>query len=122
MTIPDPTYITAQEVKANSKITGLIALENADIEYLIQTAEDHIDGFVGRQKHHPYDDNIERVFPREEDYRITSDAEYPLEHEIPYLVSKACLAQVEHLYLNWWPNRETSQTPIKKDISEQDIG
>lgn len=122
MTIPDPTYVTAEEVKENTRIAGLSALADDDVGFLIQHAEDQIDARCGPQMHHPYDDNVERVFPRDCDYRRTSTAEYPLEPEIPYLISRACLLQVEYLYLNWWPDVETRQATLSSPVQSESIG
>ncbi len=126
MTIPDPTYITAAEVKDQTRIPGLEALDNEDIEFLIQNAEDLIDAYVKPQKHHPKDTNINRVFPRVQDYQrigtgdgIDSDPETP---EIPYKVSLACLRQVEWLYSQWWPNVETAAIPTERTVESEDIG
>ena len=131
MTLPDPSYITAEEVKEQSFITGLKdgstgLLEDADIETLILAAEDQIDKHVGRQPHHPYDSNLTRVFPREQDYQRVGSAsgilEYPQNPEVPYDVSRACLRQVEWLYTQWWANRATTMQPSEHAVEQQSIG
>ena len=116
MTIPDPTYISVDEVVANSLVAALIELEPADITKLIQRAESHIDRYVGRQQHHPDDENTDRVFPREVDYDDEGAAIIPLP------VSEACLAQVEYLYLQWWSVRETGSMPVQRDVTTESIG
>ncbi len=64
--------------------------------------------------------------PREQDFQRTGTSsgvqEYPDTPEIPYDVSQACLAQVEWLYTNWWPNRTTSQLPASHAIEQRAIG
>ncbi len=126
MTIPEPSYITVDEVKTQSKIEGLNDLENEDIAFLIQNAEDQIDAYCGPQAHHPNDVNITRVFPRERDYRRvgTGDGieDYPETPEIPYKVSIACLRQVEWLFTQWWPHSDTSQFPVEHAVESEDIG
>lgn len=124
MTIPDPSYITEAELKANTLITALAALDDADVAKLITAAEDHIDKYVGRQPHHPMDSNLVRVFPREQDFsRVGTGsgiAEYPDTPEIPHDVGMACLRQVEWLYQQWWPNRATA--PLKHAVTDRSIG
>jgi hypothetical protein len=115
MDVPTPSYITAAEVKANSLVAGLIALSNSDIEKLVTIAEDQIDAYVGPQRHHPDDDNENRVFPREED--IDEDGN----SVIPYRVSVACLRQVEWLYTQWWNSRTSSLLPVVEEVSQEDI-
>lgn len=126
MTVPDPTYITVDEVKEQSLIAELVALEDANIEKLIQKAEDQIDAYVGAQPHHPRDTNTDRVFPRDIDYAVSADGEtldYDAETPvIPYKVSRACLLQVEWLYTQWWNNRETEMAPVEHDASAVSIG
>lgn len=115
MLLPDPTYLAVAELKANTLITGLSSLPDGDITKLIQRAERDIDNHVGQQTHHPEDDNTSRVFPRAED----DDCGTPV---IPLKVSEACLAQVEDLFLKWWPNRTTSQPKVHRDVASEDIG
>jgi len=126
MTVPDVSYITGEEVTANTLLTGLAALSEPNREILIAIAEDQIDSYVGPQPHHYADTNIDRVFPRSEDfYRVgTGDGieEYPDTPEIPYQVSRACLRQVEYLYTNYWDNRTSSLLPIKRELSSVSIG
>lgn len=126
MTIPDPTYITVDELKTNTLLTGITSLSNADITKLIQIAEDQIDKFVGRQPHHPCDSNFDRVFPREQDYYRASGAGYVDEDAdvpvIPYNVSRAAQRQVEWLYKEWWPNRATETLPDNQPLQAQEIG
>lgn len=129
MTIPDPTYITAAEVREQTLITGLAdaeTIDDDDLEKLISIAEDQIDSFVGPQKHHYADTNIERVFPREQDYYVEGttggqepDPDTP---EIPLKVSLACLRQVEWLYTQWWSNRATQTLPEAKATTSESIG
>jgi len=114
--VPDPTYITVDEVIAQTSIAGLEDLDNDNTTLLIQHAEDQIDAYCGQQKHNPDDDNINRVFPREQDF---DDNGSP---EVPYRVSRACLAQVEWLYVQWWATRETSQSPVEHEVSSLRIG
>jgi hypothetical protein len=126
MTIPDPTYITVDEVKEQTRITGLEALDDDDVAFLIQNAEDQIDAYVKKQPHHPNDTNIERVFPRVQDYQRTGTGS-GIDHDpcvpaIPYKVSLACLRQVEWLYSQWWPNVATEQIPVVPTIESEDIG
>jgi len=115
MTIPDPTYITADEVKAQTLLDGLGDLNPEDIAKLIRIAEDDIDAHVGPQERHP-DNTIDRVFPRV--YDLDEDGNT----EIPYLVSVATLRQVEWLYSNWWDTRTNSLLPMKHDIESFRIG
>jgi hypothetical protein len=122
MTVPDASYITVEDLKGQTKISALAGLGSEDLITLIQTAEDMIDAYVGRQKHHYYDTNITRVFPRVEDYHRTNFIEYPAIPEIPYQVSRACLRQVEWLYSQWWPNKDTEEIPVEYDVSDIDIG
>ena len=125
MTVPAPTYLTVADVRAQSFIADLkdpSAIDDGDLTLLLQAAEDHIDGYVGRQRHPPYDTNVARVFPREQDYRRTNLADYPYEPEVPYEVSRACLRQVEWLYSQWWPSRATDDLPVQLDVSQQDVG
>lgn len=116
MTIPDPTYITEAEVAENTLITALAALSTENRKKLIQRAESQIDKYVGRQEHHPDDDNTDRVFPRLEDI---DDYDNPI---IPLNISQACLAQVEYLYTQWWSNSSTTQEPVEKNVQSEDIG
>jgi len=120
--VPTPSYITADEVKAQSKIAALIALQNPDINSMIETAEDQIDAYVGPQPHHPEDDNLDRVFPRTVDYERTNDGDDRDTAVMPYKVMRATLRQVEFLYRNWWPTRATAEMPTNKAITDQDIG
>ncbi len=126
MTVPDPTYITADEVKEQTSLAALKNLLDADIDLLIRTAEDQIDSYVGPQEHHPYDTNIVRVFPRQQDFQIigtaSGQARYPDRPEIPYKVSVACLRQVEWLYTQWWPNKATAQIPVERVVESESIG
>lgn len=131
MTVPDPSYITADEVKANILVTGLKdgstgALSDDDINTLILTAEDQIDAFCGPQPHHPYDDNLTRVFPRAQDFVVVVTGgvrrDYPELPDIPYNVSRACLRQVEFLYTQWWPTRATTELPTRYAVQSQSIG
>lgn len=126
MDVPAPSYITADDVQENSQVTGLVALNTEQIELLITIAEGHIDDYVGRQPHHPYDSNIDRVFPREQDFSIVIANgiryEYPQTPIIPYDVQRACLLQVEWLFLQWWPNRATTQPGMQHAVLEQSIG
>jgi hypothetical protein len=117
MTIPDPTYITAAEVAANTLITALTNLAAENTTKLIQRAEAQIDKYVGRQQHHPDDDNTDRVFPRLEDFDEDSGATI-----IPLDISQACLAQVEYLYTEWWSVSSTSQTPVERNVESESIG
>lgn len=117
MTIPDPTYITEAEVTANTLITALGSLSTDQRKKLIQRAESQIDKYVGRQQHHPDDDNTDRVFPRVEDF--DEDSGDPI---IPLDVSQACLAQVEYLYTQWWSTRTTTQEPVEKNVQSENIG
>lgn len=128
-TIPTVSYITEDEVKAQTTITGLQTLftgNKADLTMLIQTAEDQIDAYCGPQQHHQYDANIDRVFPRVQDYAITSAGgftyEYPITPQVPYKVSRACLRQVEWLYTQWYAGRATDTLPTDYPIESQDIG
>ncbi len=127
MDVPDVSYLTAAEVKQYSLVTGLKdgstgVLEDEDIETLITTAEDQIDAYCGQQPHHP-NDSTRRVFPREQDFsKVRSGGtlnEYPDIAVIPYNVSRACLRQVEWLYLQWWPNSATSQPTSMNYVVEQ---
>ncbi len=126
MTTPDPSYITADEVEEQTQITALADLETEDIEYLITTAEDQIDAYCGRQAHHPFDTNLDRVFPREQDYRVVGSATGPIEYrdtpEVPYNVSKATLRQVEWLYTQWWSNRATELPTVDMPVESRSIG
>ncbi len=122
MDVPDVSYITVTDLKAQTLIEALKNLADADVTTLIQTAEDMIDAYVGRQQHHRYDTNVTRIFPRVEDYVRTNLAEYPAKPEIPYQVSRACLRQVEWLYTQWWPNKDTEELPVDYDVSDVSIG
>jgi hypothetical protein len=126
MTVPDVSYITAEEVKEQSLNTGLTALTDGEVESLISIAEDQIDAYVGPQPHHPSDTNIERVFPREQDHTVTNDGSgiyYDTSSaEVPYKVARACLRQVEWLYVNWWDDRTSSMLPTEHDASSVSIG
>jgi hypothetical protein len=126
MTRPEPSYISVAEIKEATFIDGLKTIGDENIKKLIQHAEGQIDNHVGRQKHHAHDSNLDRVFPRCEDYQITQvngcrteDFDTPV---MPLAVSEACQMQVEHLYLNWWPNRATAQMPVSRGVSSEDIG
>lgn len=122
MPVPTPSYITAAEVKTQSKIAALITLADTDIDTLIEVAEDQIDAYVGPQQHHPEDNNLDRVFPRAVDYERTNDGDDRDTPVIPYKVTRATLRQVEFLFLNWWPNKATAEMPTNKAITDQDIG
>ncbi len=126
MTIPDPTYVTAQEVKDETLITALGALEAQNIEKLIKVAEAQIDAYCCKQPHHPFDSNVDRVFPREQDYQVTGAAGGPLEYpdrpQIPLDVSLACLRQVEWLYTQWWSNSATDLPPSNRAVTSESIG
>jgi hypothetical protein len=117
MTIPDPSYITVEEVEANTLIEALATLGEENITKLIQRAEDQIDTHVGQQKHHPDDENTDRVFPRENDFDPDTGTVL-----IPYLVSKAALSQVEWLYTQWWSTRTTTQPKANRDVTSESIG
>lgn len=118
MTVPEPSYITAAEVREQTLIAGLKeedTIDNANLAILIQSAEDQIDAYVGPQKHHPDDDNDDRVFPRDSDEDLDG---YP---QVPYQVARACLRQVEWLYTQWYPSRTTDQLPVEHDVQSEDI-
>lgn len=115
MTIPDPSYITAEEVKLHTLIAGLKTLSKESITTLIQRAEGQIDKHVGWQEHHPDDENTTRVFPR----LLDDDCGSPI---IPYDVSMACLAQVEHLYTQWWAKSATTLEPSNREVKSESIG
>ena len=115
MTIPDPTYITAAQVASNTLITALANLGEENVTKIIKRAEGQIDKYVGRQEHHPDDDNTDRVFPRLED----DDCGSPV---IPLDISHACLAQVEFLYTQWWSTSGTTQEPVSRDVKSESIG
>jgi hypothetical protein len=126
MTIPEPTYITVDDVRDNSKILTIGTLSDDDLSFLIQTAEDQIDAYVRPQRHHPNDTNINRVFPRSQDYLRVGNGD-GIDHfvetpEIPYKVSLACLRQVEYLFTQWWPNAGTGQLPVEREVESEDIG
>ncbi len=124
MTIPDPTYITKEEVAAQTLITGLAAL-GPDIDKLISIAEGQIDAYCGPQAHHPWDTNIDRVFPREEDYNIVGTTSGPVHYRntpvIPLEISVATLRQVEWLYTQWWPNRATALPQSDRPVEQESI-
>lgn len=124
--VPDPTYITADEVAEQTRVTGLADLEEDDLTYLIQTAEDQIDAYVGPQQHHQWDGNLDRVFPRTQDFSVVvADGvrtQYPETPVIPYRVSRACLRQVEWLFTQWWPSAGTASLPTDHDLSSREIG
>ena len=94
--LPAPSYITVDLVVSGSTFSAFDDLSVEDITILIQNAEETIDAYVGRQKHHPNDDNRHRVFPRAEDVDINSVVIIPLQ------VTQATLRQVEWLYTEWW--------------------
>jgi len=114
--VPDPTYITADEVKEQTLISGLESLEEPGRKKLIQLAEDQIDAYVGPQEHHPDDETENRVFPRVED---VDDDGYAA---IPYKVSRACLRQVEFLYTEWWDERTSALLPTNIEREQVSIG
>ena len=116
MTVPEPTYISPAEVKEQTSLTALDSLSDADLKLLIQTAEDQIDAYCGPQRHHWDDLNTDRVFPREFDQDGDGN---PL---VPYKVSRACLRQVEHLFLQWWSTRATTDLPTEHAIESESIG
>jgi len=124
MTVPEPTYITADEVAEQTLIAALQDLEPGNITKLIQVAEGQIDRFCGRQPHHPYDSNLDRVFPRAQDFSVTvfsgSRLEFPETPAIPLAVSVACLRQVEWLFLQWWPTSATTQPKAGSVAVEQE--
>jgi len=120
--VPDPTYITIALVKAQTKIDGLTTLADGDLTTLIQTAEEMIDAYVGPQRHHIYDTNIYRVFPREQDFQRTNLVEWPTLPIIPLNVTRACLRQVEWLFTQWWPNKATDEIPVDYDVTGIDMG
>lgn len=126
MTLPEPTYITVDEVKANTLITALQSLDDESITKIIQLAEGHIDAFCGPQPHHQYDDNLNRVFPREQDFSVVGGSsgftEYPDRPEIPHNVGVACLRQVEWLYTQWWSDRATEQPSVDYPVEARQIG
>lgn len=125
-TVPDVSYITAEEIKEQSLNSGLIALSDANIEKLIAIAEDQIDAYVGPQPHHPADTTIDRVFPREQDHQAMNDGNGIYYNtsvgEVPYKVARACLRQVEWLYVQWWDERTSSMLPESYDASSVSIG
>lgn len=126
MDTPPITYLSAQEVKDTTLLSGLKTLTPIDLESLIAASEDLIDAYVGKQKHHVYDSNINRVFPRTQDYQILGTSlgpiEYPQIPVIPYDVQKACLRQVEWLFVQWWTLRDTEAMPVQYDTSEVNVG
>ena len=115
-TVPDPTYITAAEIRSQTLIEALGDLGDADLNTLIQIAEDQIDAFVGPQEHHPDDAVTDRVFPRLID---RDDNGLPT---IPYKVSRATLRQIEWLYTQWWCDRETTDLPTEHPVKQRSIG
>lgn len=114
--VPEPKYITADEIAAQTLITALANLGDADTDKLIQASEDMIDAHVGQQKHHPDDTDTNRVFPRVQDLDVDG---YPT---VPYRVSRATLAQVEWLYTEWWDVRATEMTPSEHAVESLAIG
>ncbi len=121
MEFPEPSYITVEEVKANALIPVPTGMQDGDITKLIQMAEGQIDKHVGRQPHHPNDDNIDRVFPRAQDYVRSSGGGDPDSPDIPLCVSEACLRQVESLF-GWWPNRASMPLPTYQLVYQRAIG
>lgn len=122
MPVPTPSYITAAQVDEQSMIMGLTDLEDDDINSLIAVAEDQIDAFVGPQEHHPEDDNLDRVFPRVQDYSRSNEGDDRDTPVIPYKVTRATLRQVEFLYAQWWPTRATAEMPTNKPVTDEEIG
>lgn len=126
MDVPDPTYIESDEVVDQTLLTALQHLDPAEIDKLIQIAEEQIDAYVGPQPHHWADTNIERVFPREQDFsRVGSTGgviEYPNTPEVPAKVSRACLRQVEWLYTQWYTTSGTSLLPTNQEVEQESIG
>jgi hypothetical protein len=120
--VPTITYLSLADLQAQTLIDELKSLNDGDKTTLIQIAEDQIDKYVGKQKHHPWDTNITRVFPRVEDYQRTNLAEYPEIPEIPYDVSRACLRQVEWLFTQWWTNEDATDLPTEYDVESAEIG
>ena len=114
--VPDPSYITAAEVRDQTLVADLRELGDEDLSILIQTAEDQIDAFVGPQEHHPDDPTTDRVFPRLYD---TDDDGHPA---VPYKVSRATLRQVEWLFVQWWPARDIAELPVEHPVKERSIG
>lgn len=116
MAVPDPKYITASEVRAQTLIEELSDLGDSDLKILIQIAEDQIDAFAGPQEHHPDDTVTDRIFPRLKD--IDEDGN----PSVPYKVSRATLRQVEWLYTQWWCDRATSELPVEHPFKQRSIG
>jgi hypothetical protein len=116
VTIPEPSYVTAKEVKEQTLVTSLTDFATSDLNKLIQLAESQIDAYVCPQIHHPDDDNTSRVFPRRVDIDEDGNPEIPLQ------VSLACLRQVEWLYLQWWDNKDDQAMPTERDTQSESIG
>jgi len=91
-------YITAAEVKSETTISSLAALEEADIEKLIVRAEDRIDAYFGNRPHHEDDTDANRVFPRKGD---EDDDGNP---KVPEKVKTATLYTVELLHVQGTPS------------------
>jgi len=116
MTVPEPTYITAAEAKEQSFLSAIASMGEENLTKLLRIAEDHVDLHCRPQPHHPCDDNTIRVFPR------VGDEDEDGNPEIPYQVSKATLAQLEHIVSEWWDERTTSLLPFKHEAEEVDVG
>jgi hypothetical protein len=92
----DTTYITAAEVKAKSRVEGIAAESDENLEKLIEEAEDIVDAHCGFWE--KAIDMQTRLFPRLDD------------DGIPKEVSQATLAMVEQLYLIGAPQLSSEAT------------
>lgn len=116
---PTISYITLAEVRSETTNQDCIAdasvISDDELTKLVKRAETAIDAYVGRQKHHPDDTNIDRVFPREIDFDIDGNA------EIPYQVHDACLYQIEFLYSSWYAVDKTQPVPEQHQIKSYGV-
>lgn len=115
--IPDPTYCTVEEFKAETMLPTPDSLNTEVITKLLKRAESQIDNFCGKQKHHPDDEDNLRLFPREDDEDEFGNP------EIPLAVFEATILQVEFLYTQWSSSGTSStQMPEQHQVSRFAVG
>ncbi len=116
--LPEPTYVTVDILRERTSIEDFDELPEEEVTTLIQTAEQQIDDFCGRQEHHSLDDNEHRIFPRPEDEDIEGNV------IIPPRVTAACILQVEWLYTQWWRDGDNAEesAPVEHKPTQFSIG
>jgi hypothetical protein len=101
--ILDPTYITANEFKALTRVADQRTMADATLKPFMLHAEYLIDSYIGAVV--PYADDQDLKFPTSENGVST----------IPNDVKKACIEIVSDLILKGEPTSSTSAGNVKKE-------